>query len=52
MIKSIKFEGESIEELEVWYYAPKHECSAAEFARECSKLARGLWARLPLRDKI
>ena len=40
MIKSIKFEGESIEELEVWYYAPKHECSAAEFARECGKLVR------------
>lgn len=40
MIKSIKFGGESIEELEVWYYAPKHECSAAEFARECGKLVR------------
>lgn len=40
MIKSIKFEGESIEELEVWYYAPKYEYSAAEFARECGKFAR------------
>ena len=40
MIKSIKFEGESIEELEVWYYAPKHEYSAAEFAQQCSKLVR------------
>ena len=40
MIKSIKFRGESIEELEVWYYAPKHECSAAEFALQCGKLVR------------
>ena len=40
MIKSIKFGGESIEELEVWYYAPKHECSAVEFAQQCSKLVR------------
>ena len=40
MIKSIKFGGESIEELEVWYYAPKHECSAAEFAQQCGKLVR------------
>ena len=40
MIKSIKFKGESIEELEVWYYAPKHECSAAEFAQQCGKLVR------------
>ena len=37
MIKSIKFGGESIEELEIWYYAPKHEYSAAEFARECGR---------------
>ena len=40
MIKSIKFGGESIEELEVWYYAPKHEYSAAEFAQQCGKLVR------------
>ena len=40
MIKSIKFRGESIEELEVWYYAQKHECSAAEFAQQCGKLVR------------
>ena len=40
MIKSIKFEGKSIEELEVWYYDPKHECSAAEFAQQCGKLVR------------
>ena len=40
MIKSIKFGGESIEDLEVWYYAPKHECSAAEFAQQCGKLVR------------
>ena len=40
MIKSIKFRGESIEELEVWYYAPKHEYSAAEFAQQCGKLVR------------
>ena len=40
MIKSIKFGGESIEELEVWYCTPKHECSAAEFAQQCDKLVR------------
>ena len=40
MIKSIKFRGESIEELDVRYYAPKHECSAAEFAQQCDKLVR------------
>jgi len=27
MIKSIKFGGESIEELEAWYYASKHQYS-------------------------